>query len=392
MRRRDFLAGASGAAIAAVVAPKTIEWMNREEFVRRAMDEIVGYAIGRPALAADLPPSQDSQYVWPVAYAYLQMMSAAEGTLESRVPDPYRVLVGHHELPPDEKVWSRHPEYRVRDGELRVPGYPIPVGNGLVSYAAGAYQFIGPTWQSVRHERGFDFFNNALGDFAPENQDLAALALHGLTGGHGHLRASMRRADNGHLWIDHDVWLRAVRADSNQWASFKGANIGASTGQSVRPDWWMWTQFIWGLWRTSGKQRHVLFPCEGYGMKNISDRMRWRSRHPVSGGGRMHWGTDVAVPAGTPILAPEGGTVVMKEELGFSFVPEKDPGLRLRYFHCRVNDAVLDKWVPQGEKIGVIGPKDRYSTGPHLHLEAFQFGKLIDSWYYLGMSEWFKPV
>ena len=399
MKRRDFLTVSTGVALS-VPAFKTIQCMTERDRIQRGMDALLDTVTIRPVLAAELKPSDDASNVWPVATAYLRMMAQAEGTfIPGRADyDPYRVLCGSRAdrptlVPADDQAWSKHPGFRWRDaGKPRTyfaDTYPLRLSGGKVSTAAGSTQFIDDTWKPMRHDRGFAYING-VGEWAPENQDLATLYLTGLTGGHWWLRDSISKQGD-HIWIDHSKWLRALRADSNQWASFKGANIGASTGQSTKPDWWMWSRFIYPLWEATGRTRHVSFPAAGYGMKNITDRVRWRSAHPVTGGGRMHEGTDVGAPAGTPLIAPEAGTVCNKETFGFSFVPDRDPSLVLRFFHSRVEDTVLDKWVPQGAVIGKVGPKDHMSTGPHLHFEVKAYGHLIDSWLYLGMSEWFLP-
>lgn len=80
----------------------------------------------------------------------LRVLRFAEGT-ERGGPDSYRVMFGGS-LAPDLK---RHP-----DKVIKSPG-------GYTSSAAGAYQFLTPTWQSHAKALG-------LGDFSAYNQDLAA--------------------------------------------------------------------------------------------------------------------------------------------------------------------------------------------------------------------------
>ena len=80
----------------------------------------------------------------------LRVLRFAEGT-ERGGPDSYRVMFGGG-LAPDLK---RHP-----DKVIRSPG-------GYASSAAGAYQFLTPSWQSHAKALG-------LQDFSGYNQDLAA--------------------------------------------------------------------------------------------------------------------------------------------------------------------------------------------------------------------------
>lgn len=79
----------------------------------------------------------------------LRVLRFAEGT-ERGGPDSYRVMFGGG-LAPDLK---RHPDRRINTG-------------GYVSTAAGAYQFLTPSWQSHASALG-------LQDFSAANQDIAA--------------------------------------------------------------------------------------------------------------------------------------------------------------------------------------------------------------------------
>lgn len=85
----------------------------------------------------------------PEAQGLLRMLRFAEGT-ERGGPDSYRVMFGGS-LAPDLK---QHPD-RVMKGR---------------STAAGAYQFLTPTWQQQQKKLG-------LGSFGPVEQDIAALDL-----------------------------------------------------------------------------------------------------------------------------------------------------------------------------------------------------------------------
>lgn len=82
----------------------------------------------------------------------LRVIRFAEGT-ERGGPDSYRVMFGGG-LAPDLK---RHPDKVINRG-------------GYSSSAAGAYQFLTPTWQSSASALG-------LTDFGPRSQDLAATRL-----------------------------------------------------------------------------------------------------------------------------------------------------------------------------------------------------------------------
>jgi muramidase (phage lysozyme) len=88
----------------------------------------------------------------PQGQALLRMIRYAEGT-ERGGPDSYRVMFGGG-LAPNLK---QHPD-------------KVITGGGYSSSAAGAYQFLTPTWQQQQKKLG-------LQSFGPVEQDIAALDL-----------------------------------------------------------------------------------------------------------------------------------------------------------------------------------------------------------------------
>src|SRR3569623_2203291 len=94
--------------------------------------------------------------------------------------------------------------------------------------------------------------------------------------------------------------------------------------------------------------------------------------HPVLGGERMHKGLDLAVPAGTPVLAPADG--VVEKASWFSsygnFIEIAHGGnMEPRYGHLSGYNVVEGQQVHYGDVIGYVGSTGR-STGPHLHYEV----------------------
>lgn len=118
--------------------------------------------------------------------AYLRMLQQAEGTYKGVGGNPYATAFGGGQLPD----LSQHP--RTLHSFTQTDGKPNKTS------AAGAYQFLGSTWDDVAGKLG-------LQDFGPRSQDLAALEL-------------MRR--NGSL---PDVLAgnfgQAVKKDGKTWAS-----------------------------------------------------------------------------------------------------------------------------------------------------------------------------
>lgn len=88
----------------------------------------------------------------PAVQNALRVIRFAEGT-ERGGPDSYRVMFGGG-LAPDLK---KHPDKVIK-------------GGGYSSAAAGAYQFMPPTWEAQAKALG-------LTDFGPQNQDIAAVRL-----------------------------------------------------------------------------------------------------------------------------------------------------------------------------------------------------------------------
>lgn len=88
----------------------------------------------------------------PEGQALLATIRMAEGT-ERNGPDSYRVMFGGGLAP----NLSQHPDKVIRR-------------NGYASSAAGAYQFLTPTWQGQARKLG-------LQGFGPVEQDIAALDL-----------------------------------------------------------------------------------------------------------------------------------------------------------------------------------------------------------------------
>lgn len=121
----------------------------------------------------------------------LYAIRQAEGT--QRYANPYTTAFGGRQI--GDLSW--HP--------MRAFPFRNPAGGPNATTAAGAYQFLGRTWNGVARRLG-------LRDFSPESQDIAALHLINQRGG-------LRALVNG----DAVGWARAVRGE---WASFPGAGYG----------------------------------------------------------------------------------------------------------------------------------------------------------------------
>ncbi len=112
----------------------------------------------------------------------------------------------------------------------------------------------------------------------------------------------------------------------------------------------------------------------------ITSAFGWRI-HPITGAPRLHSGTDLGAPLGTPVLAAYAGNVAIADFLG-------GYGLTVALQHNKQTQETLyahlseifvkpGEWVEQGAVIGRVGSTGD-STGPHLHFEFRQLTS--DGW------------
>ncbi len=88
--------------------------------------------------------------------------------------------------------------------------------------------------------------------------------------------------------------------------------------------------------------------------------------------GRMHEGTDMAGPTGTPIYATADGVVVHAgKSSGYGNLVKirHQFGIETRYGHMSKIRVTVGQKISRGDRIGDMGSTGR-STGPHLHYEV----------------------
>jgi len=111
------------------------------------------------------------------------------------------------------------------------------------------------------------------------------------------------------------------------------------------------------------------FPVAG--VSPITSAFGWRV-HPISGQGRMHNGTDIGAPLGTPVIAAYSGTVAAAQWSGgyglMVTLRHVEGTQESRYAHLSEIFVEPGQEVAQGEIIGRVGSTG-FSTGPHLHFE-----------------------
>ncbi|WP_147454065.1 M23 family metallopeptidase [Tessaracoccus antarcticus] len=101
--------------------------------------------------------------------------------------------------------------------------------------------------------------------------------------------------------------------------------------------------------------------------------------HPITGARKLHDGTDIAAPCGTPVTAPWPGRVVgaaFHSAYGYRVIMEHD-GLRTAYAHLRGLEVHVGDELAAGTRLGAVGSTG-LSTGCHLHWMAWRNGALVD--------------
>lgn len=103
----------------------------------------------------------------------------------------------------------------------------------------------------------------------------------------------------------------------------------------------------------------------------ITSPYGWRT-HPILGDRRLHKGTDIGAPSGTPVLAAFAGKITAAKQMngyGMAIVLESETGMQNSlYAHLSESYVRPGQWVQPGETIGRVGSTG-LSTGPHLHFE-----------------------
>jgi len=101
-----------------------------------------------------------------------------------------------------------------------------------------------------------------------------------------------------------------------------------------------------------------------------------------------HTGADLRGPAGTPLLAPAAGRVVLAERLdvrGGYVLIDHGLGVYSGLAHLSEIHVTRGQYVRQGQVIGISGSTGR-SSGPHIHWEMAVNGEWIDPAQFLELN------
>lgn len=100
-----------------------------------------------------------------------------------------------------------------------------------------------------------------------------------------------------------------------------------------------------------------------------------------------HYGVDVAVPIGTPVLAPAGGVVSLAERdlyfTGGTVIIDHGHGLQSILVHLSKVLVKPGDVVKQGQLVAESGMTGR-ATGPHLHWGLYWFNEHVDAQKFTG--------
>jgi murein DD-endopeptidase MepM/ murein hydrolase activator NlpD len=96
---------------------------------------------------------------------------------------------------------------------------------------------------------------------------------------------------------------------------------------------------------------------------------------------RIHWGLDVAMPVGTPVVAPADGVITLVEPdlfySGGTLFLDHGQGMISSFLHLSRLQVEVGDVVRQGDVIGEIGATGR-ATGPHLDWRIRLRGLWVD--------------
>ena len=102
--------------------------------------------------------------------------------------------------------------------------------------------------------------------------------------------------------------------------------------------------------------------------------------HPISGVQKFHAGVDIGASYGSPVMAADGGTVILagwNGGYGNCVVINHGNGLTTLYGHMSSIAVSVGQSVGKGQTIGYVGSTGA-STGPHLHWEVAVNGSVVN--------------
>ena len=139
---------------------------------------------------------------------------------------------------------------------------------------------------------------------------------------------------------------------------------------------------------THGLVQQFYTPLNLYWYNYVSSYYGYRI-NPVTGQEQFHRGVDIAVPAGTAVLAAMDGTVTTAaydSYYGNYIVIEDSNGYCTKYAHMDSLGVSAGQTVKHGDTIGTTGNTGS-STGSHLHIECLYNGEYYNPLFYFEAGE-----
>jgi murein DD-endopeptidase MepM/ murein hydrolase activator NlpD len=115
-----------------------------------------------------------------------------------------------------------------------------------------------------------------------------------------------------------------------------------------------------------------------------------RRIHPIKKRWEHHTGVDLSADAGDPVRATADGVVTFSKRSGANgnlVAIEHGYGFSTYYAHNKKNLVKVGQVVKRGDIIAYVGSTGS-ATGPHVHYEMWQNGKLVDPTPYLKGGKW----
>lgn len=123
-----------------------------------------------------------------------------------------------------------------------------------------------------------------------------------------------------------------------------------------------------------------IWPVSG----TVTSSFGWR-KSPFGNSSELHAGIDIAVNAGTPVVATADGLVVQSGPFGgYGNLVQIDHGngISTLYGHNSQIAVNIGQSVKKGQVVSYAGSTGN-STGPHVHYEVRENDTSIDPWKYL---------
>ena len=123
-----------------------------------------------------------------------------------------------------------------------------------------------------------------------------------------------------------------------------------------------------------------IWPVHG----RITSGYGWRNS-PFENGSELHAGIDIAINAGVPVVATADGQIVQSGPAGgYGNMVQIDHGngISTIYGHNSQLNVSVGEAVKKGQVVSFAGSTGK-STGPHVHYEVRENGKVVDPWKYL---------